>query len=185
LGWKIEPVLRENSVPTDFVGFVVFWTPSSGTKILLMMAVVQSFNLVIFAWFNRVAGPRILVLRKQLTVYKRKLEKPMLRNRDRLFWSLPSRIWRDWISDLIIVRPETVIRWTERKFREFWRRKSQGRSGRPAIPNEHIDFTRRISSEHPDYGADRIALELGVKFHIRHASSTVRDREIPKPEETF
>jgi hypothetical protein len=40
---------------------------ASGMKILLMMAVVQSLNLVIFAWFNRVAGMRILVLRQQLT----------------------------------------------------------------------------------------------------------------------
>jgi hypothetical protein len=46
-------------------------------KILLMMAVVQSLNLVIFAWFNRVAGLRILVLRQQLTVYKRKSKKPI------------------------------------------------------------------------------------------------------------
>jgi hypothetical protein len=96
-------------------------------KILLMMAVVQSLNLVIFAWFNRVAGLRILVLGQQLTVYKRKSKKPMLRNRDRLFWSLLSRIWRDWTSELILVRPETVIRWRERKYREFWRRKSRGR----------------------------------------------------------
>jgi hypothetical protein len=34
---------------------------ASGIKILLMMAVVQSLNLVIFAWFNRVAGLRILI----------------------------------------------------------------------------------------------------------------------------
>ena len=61
---------------------------ASGMKILLMMAVVQSLNLVIFAWFNRVAGLRILVPRQQLTVYKRKSKRPMLRNRDRLFWSL-------------------------------------------------------------------------------------------------
>ena len=53
-------------------------------------------------------------------------------------------------------------------------RKSQGRSGRPAIPNEHIDFIRRISSDHPEYGEDRIALELEVKFGIRQACSTVR-----------
>ena len=32
----------------------------------------------------------------------------------------------------------------------------------------------RISSDHPEYGEDRIALELEVKFGIRHASSTVR-----------
>jgi hypothetical protein len=37
-------------------------------EILLMMAVVQSLNLVIFAWFNRVAVLRILMPRQQLTV---------------------------------------------------------------------------------------------------------------------
>jgi hypothetical protein len=143
-------------------------------KILLMMTVVQSLNLVIFGWFNRVAELRILVLRQQLTVYKRKSKKPMLRNRDRLFWSLLSRMWRDWASELILARPETVIRWRERKYREFWWWRSQGRSGRPAIPNERVDFIRRISSDRPGYGEDRIALELEVKFGIRHASSTVR-----------
>jgi len=39
-------------------------------KILLMIMIAQSLNLVIFTWFNRVAGLRILVLRQQLTVYK-------------------------------------------------------------------------------------------------------------------
>ncbi len=143
-------------------------------KILLMMAVVQSFNLVIFGWFNRAAGLRILVLRQQLTVYKRRSGKPAIRNRDRLFWSLLSRVWRDWKSELILIRPETVIRWRERGFREFWRKKSQAKPGRPTIPSEHIAFVRRISSDHPEYGEDRIALELEIKFGIRHASSTVR-----------
>jgi hypothetical protein len=124
---------------------------------LLMMMVLQSLNLVVFAWLHRAAWVRILALRQQLAVYKRKSKKPMLRNRDRLFWSLLSKIWRDWRSELILVKPETVIRWRERKFREFWRRKSQKRRGRPAIPNEHIDFIRRISSDHPEYGEDRIA----------------------------
>jgi len=143
-------------------------------RIWLVIMAVQSLNLVICAWFNRVAGLRILVLRQQLTVLRRKSKKPMLRNRDRLFWSLVSKIWRDWRSELILVKPETVIRWRDRKFREFWRGKSQGRSGRPAIANEHIDFIRRISSDHPEYGEDRIALELEVKFGIRHACSTIR-----------
>ncbi|MCP4903108.1 MAG: hypothetical protein GY906_39595, partial [bacterium] len=117
---------------------------------------------------------RILVLRQQLGVYKRKTKKPSLRNRDRLFWWLVSKLWRDWASELDLVRPETVIRWRKRKFREFWRSKSLGRTGRPAIPRKHIEFIRRISSDHPEYGEDRIALELEVKFGIRHASSTVR-----------
>ena len=45
---------------------------------------------------------------------------------------------------------------------------------------EHIAFIRRISSDHPEYGEDRITLELEVKFGIRHASSTVRRYMIRK-----
>ena len=39
-------------------------------KTLFMIMVVQSLNLVVFMWFNRVAWARILALRQQLTVYK-------------------------------------------------------------------------------------------------------------------
>jgi hypothetical protein len=143
-------------------------------KVLLTIVVVQSLNLAIFAWFNRVTWLRILVLRQQLAVYKRKSNKPLLKNRDRFFWSLLSEVWRDWISELVLVRPETVIRWRKRKFREFWRAMSQKKPGRPPISSEHINFIRRISSDHPEYGEDRIALELEVKFGIHHACSTVR-----------
>jgi transposase InsO family protein len=102
------------------------------------------------------------------------VKKPLLNNRDRLFWTLLSKVWRDWASDLIFVKPDTVTRWRKRKFREFWRWKSHSKSGRPAIPKEHIAFIRKISSDHPEYGEDRIALELEVKFGIHHACSTVR-----------
>ena len=91
-------------------------------KILLVVLVIQSLNLLVFIWFNRWAVIRILALRQQLVVYRRKPKKPMIRNRDRMFWSLISRVWREWRSELIIVKPETVIRWRQRKFREFWRR---------------------------------------------------------------
>jgi len=87
---------------------------------------------------------------------------------------------RAWTSELILVRPETVIRWRKGKFREFWSRMSSGRLGRPPIPGEHIDFIRQISSNHPEYGKDRIALELEVKFGIRHACSTIRRYMVKK-----
>ena len=143
-------------------------------KILLSIAAVQALNLVVFAWFHRTAPLRILVLCQQLAVYKRRSKKPLLKIRDRLFWSWLSKSWKDWKSELILVRPETVIRWMKRKFREFWRKRSQGSPGRPAIPQKHIGFIQKISSDHPEYGEDRIAQELEVKFGIRHASSTVR-----------
>ena len=143
-------------------------------KILLVVLAIQPLILLVFIWFNRWAVIRILALRQQLVVYRRKPKKPMIRNRDRRFWSLISRVWREWKSELIIVKPETVIRWRQRKFRKFWRRKSQGNPCIPTIPNEHIGFIRRISSDHPEYGEDRITLELEIKFGIRHANSTVR-----------
>jgi len=59
-------------------------------KILLLITVVQALDMLVFAWFNRTAGLRILVLRQQLAIYKRTSKKPLLKNRDRLFWSLPA-----------------------------------------------------------------------------------------------
>ena len=139
-----------------------------------MILAAQTLGLLAFARFHRVTVLRLLVLRQQLTVYKRSASKPRLKDRDRFFWSLISRVWKDWRSELILVRPETVIRWRKRKFREFWWRKSQRRVGRPAIPRKHIDFIRRISSDHPEYGENRIALELELKFGIRHSTATIR-----------
>ncbi len=45
---------------------------------VLVFAVVQAFNLVVLVWFNRVALVRVLALRQQLSVYKRKAKKPRL-----------------------------------------------------------------------------------------------------------
>jgi hypothetical protein len=87
------------------------------------------------------------------------VEKIDARNRNRLFWSLLSKISKDWKSELILVKPETVIPGRERKFRDFWRKKSRNMPGGPAISKEHIEFIRQISSDHPEYGEDRSALE--------------------------
>jgi Fic family protein len=67
---------------------------------------------------------------------------------------------------------QAVIRWQKRRFRDFWRRRSA--TGRPAIEQQHIAFIRRISGDHPEYGEDRIALELELKFGICHSAATVR-----------
>ena len=116
-----------------------------------------------------------LALRQQLVVYKRKQPRPPLRNRDRLFWALLSRMWPNWRTALLIVKPDTVIRWQKKRFREFWCRMSRrGRRGRPRIRRHHAQFIRRISADHPEYGEDRIALELEVKFGIKHSTATIR-----------
>ena len=158
--------------------------------ILIVILIVQVLNILAFIWFRRFTIFRILALKQQLGIYKRKRKRPKLKNRDRIFWIFLSKLWKDWASELIIVKPETVIRWRKRKFSEFWRRKSQGKAGRPSIPKEHIAFIKRISSDHPEYGEDRIALELEIKFGIRHSSRTVqkymvKSRRGPRDSQTW
>jgi transcriptional regulator with XRE-family HTH domain len=51
-----------------------------------------------------------------------------------LFWVALSHLWRDWRSILVIVKPETVIKWHRQGFNYYWRWKSRsGRVGRPRI----------------------------------------------------
>jgi putative transposase len=59
-----------------------------------------------------------LALRHQLAVYRRTIRRPKLRATDRLLWLALSRAWTDWKHSLVIVTPDTVLRWQHRRFRE-------------------------------------------------------------------
>jgi len=142
-------------------------------RILLAILVVQAASTLFWVHSHGALLGSNIALRQQLAVYKRQYGRPALKNRDRLFWTLLSRIWPDWRSALVIVQPETVLRWQKRRFRDYWRRKSRSGVGRPPIEQRHIQFIRRISSDHPDYGEDRIALELEIKFGICHSPTTI------------
>ena len=65
-----------------------------------------------------------LALRQQLAVLKRRVKRPRLRSRERFLWVYVARLWKDWQASLILVKPETVIRWQRQGFRYFWRWKS-------------------------------------------------------------
>ena len=143
-------------------------------EILLVIVAVQAVNTVVFVWSRRSLLASNLVLRQQLTVLKRKYPRPALRDGDRLFWSFLSRVWKDWRSMLVIVKPDTVIRLQKKRFRDYWRRKSRPGPGRPPIEQQPTEFIRRISGDHPEYGEDKIALELEFKFGIQHSEATIR-----------
>ena len=114
-----------------------------------------------------------LALRHQLAVYRRATRRPRIRPADRILWSWLSRIWAGWREALVIVRPETVIAWRRRKFREYWTTLSRsGKPGRPAIPREVRELIRRMSSANPLWGAPRIVGELS-KIGIELPKSTV------------
>src|SRR2546428_5157529 len=55
-----------------------------------------------------------LALRQQFDVYKRTMARPPLRRTDRLFWVVLARVWTGWRRPLVIVTPNTVLRWPRR-----------------------------------------------------------------------
>jgi putative transposase len=114
-----------------------------------------------------------LALRQQLASYARTQKRPRLKPEDRAFWVALSRVWQGWRSPLAFVKPATVVDWHRRGFRRYWRWRSR-KPGRPRIPAEHITLIRRISTDQPGWGEDRIADELAIKLGIRHSTSTIR-----------
>lgn len=52
-----------------------------------------------------------LALRQQLAVLKARRPKPRLSMPDKLFWVLARRLWSHWKQSLLVVTPETVVRW--------------------------------------------------------------------------
>ena len=57
-----------------------------------------------------------LALRQQLVVYKRTVPRPRLRTTDRLLWVGLATVWAGWRQALVIVWPNTVLRWQRRRF---------------------------------------------------------------------
>ena len=113
-----------------------------------------------------------LFLRRQLALYVERGVKP--RRIDpvtRISLAILSRFcnWRD---ALVVVRPETMIRWHRAGWKLFWRLKA--RPGRPPIPQQLQALIRRMANENPSWGEERIANELLLKLGIQVSPRTVR-----------
>jgi len=114
-----------------------------------------------------------LALRQQLIVLRRATRRPRLRREDRVFWLGLSRFWKEWRQALIIVKPETVVRWHRRGFRYYWAWKSRRcGDGRPAVAPEIRRLIRRMSQANTLWGAPRIHGEL-LKLGIDLSQATV------------
>jgi hypothetical protein len=94
----------------------------------------------------------------------------------RVSLALLSRLF-EWRSALVVVRPETLIRWHRAGFRLFWKWKS--RAGRPPLPLELRELIRKMAKENPLWGQERIANELWLKLGLRVSPRTVR-KYLPK-----
>ena len=88
----------------------------------------------------------------------------------RISLTLLTRLF-DWHNAVVIVRPQTILRWHRAGWRLFWRLKCK--PGRPPIPAELRALIRRMAAENPLWGEERIADELRVKLEIRVSPRTV------------
>jgi transposase InsO family protein len=130
-----------------------------------------------------------LALRHQISVLQRSAKKrPKLVAADRFFWAWLCRVWRDWRSALVIVKPDTVIGWHRKGFQLFWTwRIRRGQPGRPPVAKETRELIRKMSRENPLWGAPRIhgeLLKLGLDIGETSVSKYLIRRRKP-PSQTW
>ena len=118
-----------------------------------------------------------LVLRQQLAVYAQDRPRPRISPFDRAFWVMLSRIWPSWKDHLVVVRPETVVRWHRNGFRRYWRSISTPGPSRPPISEETKALIIRMATENC-WRARKIQAEL-IMLGIRVSLATV-SRYVPK-----
>jgi transposase InsO family protein len=112
-------------------------------------------------------------LRHQLVVLRRQLKgRARLTNDDRWFFVQLYRWFPSILPALMIIRPETLLRWHRAGFRRYWRWQSRRRGGRPPIEAELRALIQQMSTENLLWGAPRIHGEL-LKLGFSVAQSTV------------
>ena len=120
---------------------------------------------------NRLAAEN-LFLRKQLAFYvERRIKPRRLNNAARIVLVVLAQ-FIDWRQLLVVVRPETLVRWHRQGYRQFWRGRSR-RPGRPRIPSYLQNLIADIARANQTWGEERIAAEL-LKLGIVVSPRTVR-----------
>jgi putative transposase len=102
-----------------------------------------------------------LALRQQLAAFKARGKQPRIRAADRTFWLVLRRLWSRWGNALVIVKPDTVVRWHRAGFNFYWNWISRrgARLGRPPVDAEIRDLVRKMATDN-GWGAPRVHGEL-------------------------
>ena len=122
-----------------------------------------------FGWFTAFfrsrhgLGLELVALRHQVGVLKRKNPRPRLAAWDQASWVFRRCVWSDWAKVLVVVNPETVVRWHRAGFRVYWHGLSQRRNHGGLDPRSAPKFvtsSRAWQRTVPTWGAPRIHGEL-------------------------
>ena len=125
-----------------------------------------------------------LLLRQQLLILNRSVKRSRLTPTDRaLFVVLASRC-KNWKGALVIVKPETVLRWHRQGFRLFWKWKSRAPSREPQIAAETMTLIKELARKNRLWGAERIRgalLKVGIKVTKRTMQHHMRQVRPSRP----
>src|SRR6202521_2105626 len=103
---------------------------------------------------HRAVALENLALRQQLAALTRTVKRPQFRERDRLFWILLAKGWREWRAALIVVQPDTVVRWHRQWLRRRWtRRSARTPPGRPNTDAAIRTLVLKMAAANPLWGA--------------------------------
>jgi hypothetical protein len=115
----------------------------------------------------------IMALRHQLIVLRRKSPKRLaFSNFDRLIFASLYRIAPNVLNALVIVKPETVIRWHRAGFPLFWQWRSRSRRGRPKGAARNSPIDPRHEPRQSAVGCSKLGIDVGqtsvAKYMARH-----------------
>ena len=113
-----------------------------------------------------------------MAALKRTVKRPQLSTSDRLFWILLAKGWREWRSALVVVQPDTVVRWHRQWLRQQWTwRSTRTRPGPPSTDAKVRTLVAKMAAANPLWGAPRIHGELcklGIAVSERTVSRLLR-----------
>jgi hypothetical protein len=103
-----------------------------------------------------------LALRQQLAAAIQRYPRPRLTSSDGILWVPLRRFWSGWKGALVVVQPETVIRWHRTGFKLYWKWLSRKHTvvGRKPTSKELRELIFRMVTENRTWGAPRIHGEL-------------------------
>jgi putative transposase len=115
-------------------------------------------------------------LRQQLIVASRKVKRPRFQPWERGLLVALTGLLPRWRNAILLVKPDTILRWHREGFRLFWKHRSKARRpGPPRITADTVELIRRMATDNRTWGAERIRGEL-LKLGIRVAKRTIQRR---------
>src|SRR4029453_3701824 len=94
------------------------------------------------------------LLRQQLVILQRQVKQPHFNHRDRFFLLLLASRVANWRQVLVILQPDTLLRWHHEGFRPFWRRKSKPKTAQPKIGRETIELIQQMVQGNRLWGSE-------------------------------